>query len=68
MKWDGYRIAVHIEPGRVRILTRGGYDWTGRFSISLNDIPEVRHICSRFPTMRVDLTYTMALVRMSARS
>lgn len=24
VKWDGYRLAVHIEPGRVRILTRGG--------------------------------------------
>nr|WP_153414372.1 non-homologous end-joining DNA ligase [Sinorhizobium medicae] len=31
VKWDGYRLAVHIEPGRVRILTRGGYDWTERF-------------------------------------
>ncbi|MEY9196658.1 bifunctional non-homologous end joining protein LigD [Sinorhizobium fredii] len=31
VKWDGYRLAVHIEPGRVRIITRGGYDWTGRF-------------------------------------
>lgn len=31
IKWDGYRIAVHIEPGRVRILTRGGHDWTHRF-------------------------------------
>lgn len=31
IKWDGYRIAVHIELGRVRILTRGGHDWTHRF-------------------------------------
>lgn len=31
VKWDGYRIAVHIELGRVRILTRGGHDWTHRF-------------------------------------
>ncbi len=31
VKWDGYRIAVHIEPGLVRIITRGGYDWTTRF-------------------------------------
>ena len=31
LKWDGYRLAVHIEPGRVRILTRGGHDWTHRF-------------------------------------
>ncbi|MGL4094372.1 non-homologous end-joining DNA ligase [Agrobacterium cavarae] len=31
VKWDGYRIAVHIESGKVRILTRGGHDWTHRF-------------------------------------
>ncbi|PDT39788.1 MULTISPECIES: non-homologous end-joining DNA ligase [Sinorhizobium] len=31
VKWDGYRLAVHIEPDRVRIVTRGGYDWTSRF-------------------------------------
>ncbi|MDW9416442.1 ATP-dependent DNA ligase [Sinorhizobium meliloti] len=37
VKWDGYRIAVHIEPGRVRILTRGGYDWTERFPTIADD-------------------------------
>lgn len=31
IKWDGYRLAVHIEPTGVRILTRGGHDWTHRF-------------------------------------
>ncbi|EJC84246.1 DNA polymerase LigD-like ligase domain-containing protein [Rhizobium leguminosarum bv. trifolii WSM2297] len=31
VKLDGYRIVVHIEPSRVRILTRGGHDWTHRF-------------------------------------
>ncbi|MBY4589501.1 non-homologous end-joining DNA ligase [Rhizobium redzepovicii] len=31
IKWDGYRLAVHIEPSGVRILTRGGHDWTARF-------------------------------------
>lgn len=31
VKWDGYRLAVHIEPSGVRILTRGGHDWTMRF-------------------------------------
>ncbi|WET74114.1 non-homologous end-joining DNA ligase [Rhizobium croatiense] len=31
VKWDGYRLAVHIEPKGVRILTRGGHDWTDRF-------------------------------------
>ncbi|MDX0218615.1 ATP-dependent DNA ligase [Sinorhizobium meliloti] len=37
VKWDGYRIAVHIELGRVRILTRGGYDWTDRFPSIVDD-------------------------------
>ncbi|MEY9629901.1 ATP-dependent DNA ligase [Sinorhizobium fredii] len=32
VKWDGYRLAVHVEPDRVRIITRGGYDWTPRFA------------------------------------
>jgi len=31
IKWDGYRLAIHIEPGGVRIITRGGHDWTHRF-------------------------------------
>ncbi|TCM78614.1 bifunctional non-homologous end joining protein LigD [Rhizobium sp. BK068] len=31
IKWDGYRIAVHLNNGNVRILTRGGHDWTHRF-------------------------------------
>ncbi|UWM74988.1 non-homologous end-joining DNA ligase [Rhizobium sp. WSM4643] len=31
IKWDGYRLAVHVEPTGVRILTRGGYDWADRF-------------------------------------
>ncbi|MGO7674852.1 non-homologous end-joining DNA ligase [Rhizobium ruizarguesonis] len=31
IKWDGYRLAVHVEPSAVRIITRGGYDWADRF-------------------------------------
>jgi bifunctional non-homologous end joining protein LigD len=31
VKWDGYRIALHIEPSGTRILTKGGHDWTARF-------------------------------------
>ena len=31
VKWDGYRLAIHIEPKGVRIITRGGHDWTDRF-------------------------------------
>lgn len=31
VKWDGYRQAIHIEPTGVRIITRGGHDWTDCF-------------------------------------
>jgi bifunctional non-homologous end joining protein LigD len=31
VKWDGYRLAIHIEPKGIRILTRAGHDWTHRF-------------------------------------
>ncbi|WP_410176638.1 non-homologous end-joining DNA ligase [Sinorhizobium medicae] len=37
VKWDGYRLAVHIKTGRVRVLTRGGYDWTERFPTIADD-------------------------------
>jgi bifunctional non-homologous end joining protein LigD len=33
VKWDGYRLAIHIEPNGVRIITRGGHDWTHRFPV-----------------------------------
>lgn len=31
IKWDGYRVHIHIEPNRIRILTKGGHDWTKCF-------------------------------------
>lgn len=31
IKWDGYRIAVHREPDRLRIIARRCHDWTHRF-------------------------------------
>ena len=31
IKHDGYRCQVLIEPGRVRVFTRNGHDWTERF-------------------------------------
>ncbi|TCU09614.1 non-homologous end-joining DNA ligase [Rhizobium sullae] len=36
VKWDGYRLAIHIEPKGVRIITRGGHDWTHRFPAIAN--------------------------------
>lgn len=31
VKWDGYRLAVHSSPSGIRIITRGGHDWTSYF-------------------------------------
>lgn len=32
IKFDGYRIQVHINAGRKKVYTRNGLDWTRRFS------------------------------------
>src|SRR5690349_520423 len=31
IKYDGYRLMVARSGNRVRLITRGGYDWTKRF-------------------------------------
>jgi hypothetical protein len=31
IKFDGYRLRVDRDRDRVRLITRGGYDWTKRF-------------------------------------
>jgi bifunctional non-homologous end joining protein LigD len=31
IKFDGYRLRAEREGNRVRLITRGGYDWTKRF-------------------------------------
>ncbi|MBN9415053.1 MAG: DNA ligase D [Candidatus Eremiobacteraeota bacterium] len=31
IKYDGYRLIAYIEGGGVRLLTRGGQDWTAKF-------------------------------------
>ncbi|AWI62473.1 hypothetical protein AB395_00006851 (plasmid) [Sinorhizobium fredii CCBAU 45436] len=45
VKWDGYRLAVHVEPGRVRVITRGGYDWTLRFAAIAAEARQLGHEC-----------------------
>jgi bifunctional non-homologous end joining protein LigD len=35
IKFDGYRIQARIEAGRVKLLTRSGLDWTGKFGKQL---------------------------------
>ncbi len=31
IKYDGYRLRLERDGERVRLITRGGYDWTKRF-------------------------------------
>jgi bifunctional non-homologous end joining protein LigD len=30
IKFDGYRILGRLDPGRVRLFTRNGHDWTAK--------------------------------------
>jgi bifunctional non-homologous end joining protein LigD len=32
VKFDGYRMQLHVENGNAKLLTRKGLDWTGKFS------------------------------------
>jgi bifunctional non-homologous end joining protein LigD len=32
IKYDGYRVQIHLDRGKVKVFTRNGYDWTKRFS------------------------------------
>jgi bifunctional non-homologous end joining protein LigD len=36
IKFDGYRLQVHIDKGKVQLFTRSGLDWTGRFGRNLS--------------------------------
>ena len=36
IKFDGYRTMAHVEDGTVRLITRGGLDWTKRYG----DLPQ----------------------------
>lgn len=43
VKWDGYRLAVHVEPGEVKAITRGGYDWTKKFGAIVDEARQLGH-------------------------
>jgi bifunctional non-homologous end joining protein LigD len=42
VKWDGYRLQIRIENGKVAILTRRGHNWTDRF-------PSIRDAAKALP-------------------
>jgi bifunctional non-homologous end joining protein LigD len=33
IKYDGYRIQIHLNKGRRKVYTHNGLDWTERFSV-----------------------------------
>ena len=33
IKYDGYRVQVHVNSGRKKVYSRNGLDWTKRFSV-----------------------------------
>jgi bifunctional non-homologous end joining protein LigD len=37
IKFDGYRVQVHIANNEVKVFTRRGYDWTNRFKKTASD-------------------------------
>jgi len=46
VKYDGYRLIVVREADRVRLITRNGHDWSGRFpwitEAALNQLDRAR--------------------------
>jgi ATP-dependent DNA ligase len=43
IKYDGYRLIVHREGERVRLITRGGYNWTDRYPWIVESALKNRH-------------------------
>jgi bifunctional non-homologous end joining protein LigD len=41
IKFDGYRVQVHIKDGKVKVYTRRGNDWTNRFRKIASDSFEI---------------------------
>jgi bifunctional non-homologous end joining protein LigD len=35
IKYDGYRLQARLDQGQVKLLTRAGLDWTGRFGTAI---------------------------------
>lgn len=72
IKFDGYRLQARIEAGRVKLLTRSGLDWTGKFGkavvAALQELPvgtalidgelvvETASGVSDFPALQADLS------------
>ncbi len=56
IKFDGYRIVADVEDGRVRLSSRNGHDWTGRF-------PEIASAIGALPITRARLDGEVVALR-----
>ena len=43
VKYDGFRLIVHRDGDRVRLLTRNGHDWSGRYPWIVDSALKNRH-------------------------
>ena len=41
LKFDGYRLQAHLDDGTVKLLTRKGLDWTGKFAPVANAVAKL---------------------------
>jgi bifunctional non-homologous end joining protein LigD len=41
IKFDGYRVQVHIVDGTIKVFTRRGHDWSNRFRKIVSDVFEI---------------------------
>jgi bifunctional non-homologous end joining protein LigD len=46
IKLDGFRMMVRRDPAGVRLITRNGHDWTGRFSLIAETAEALRAVIS----------------------
>jgi bifunctional non-homologous end joining protein LigD len=44
IKFDGYRVQVHLANTEVKVLTRNGHDWTHRFKKIASDAAHLRRL------------------------
>jgi cold shock CspA family protein len=42
VKYDGYRLRLERDGGRVRLITRGGYNWTDRYPLIVEAARKIR--------------------------
>src|SRR6476660_6968610 len=47
IKFDGYRVQVHLRDAAVKVFTRRGNDWTNRFRKIAADAWHINAACAR---------------------